>query len=196
MRLVCPVEEFNASRHMGDEFTCGAAADPGAGERVPRLLKARIATARKYTPGGACPIRTARRSRHRCGRSTARPTVDAAELALKEFEQQYGQQYPGAVDVWRNAWPELVPFLHYPVELRKIVHCTDTNDRVDQLPITQDHQEPRPFPRQGRTGETDLPWAAQYFERRMRLLGRHRNLQLDCGVEHTRQAVPGPVTLC
>jgi hypothetical protein len=25
----------------------------------------------------------------------------------------YGQQYPGAIDVWRNAWPEFVLFLDY-----------------------------------------------------------------------------------
>jgi putative transposase len=53
------------------------------------------------------------------------PTVEGAELALKEFDQQFGQQYPGAVDVWRNAWPEFVPFLDYPIELRKIVYTTD-----------------------------------------------------------------------
>ncbi|GFG86928.1 hypothetical protein MALGJ_36040 [Mycolicibacter algericus] len=27
------------------------------------------------------------------------PTVDGAELALKEFDQQFGTQYPGAIDV-------------------------------------------------------------------------------------------------
>jgi len=53
------------------------------------------------------------------------PTVDGAELALKEFDQQFGQHYPGAIDVWRNAWPEFVPFLDYPVELRKIVYTTN-----------------------------------------------------------------------
>jgi putative transposase len=53
------------------------------------------------------------------------PTVDAAELALKEFDSAYGQQYPGAIDVWRNAWPEFVPFLDYPVELCKVVHITN-----------------------------------------------------------------------
>ena len=38
------------------------------------------------------------------------PTADAAELALKDFDAAYGQQYPGVIDVWRNAWPEFVPF--------------------------------------------------------------------------------------
>lgn len=59
------------------------------------------------------------------------PTVDGAELALKEFDAAYGQQYPGAVDVWRNAWPEFVPFLDYPVELRKIVYTTNAIESIN-----------------------------------------------------------------
>ena len=38
VRLVCPVDEFNASRHVGDDSPAvAAAADPGAGERVLRV---------------------------------------------------------------------------------------------------------------------------------------------------------------
>jgi putative transposase len=59
------------------------------------------------------------------------PTVDAAELALTEFDTSYGQQYPGAIDVWRNAWPEFVPFLDYPVELRKIVYTTNAIESIN-----------------------------------------------------------------
>jgi putative transposase len=59
------------------------------------------------------------------------PTVEAAELALKEFDRRYGQQYPGAIDVWRNAWPEFVPFLDYPVELRRIVYTTNAIESIN-----------------------------------------------------------------
>jgi len=48
------------------------------------------------------------------------PSVDAAELALEEFH--FGRQYPGSVAVRKRAWPELVPFLDYPPELRKVVY--------------------------------------------------------------------------
>ncbi|TVS86524.1 transposase, partial [Mycobacterium helveticum] len=51
--------------------------------------------------------------------------------ALKEFDQQFGQHYPGAIDVWRNAWPEFVPFLDYPVELRKIVYTTNAIESIN-----------------------------------------------------------------
>ncbi len=43
------------------------------------------------------------------------PITEAAELALKDFDTQFGAQYPGAIAVWHNAWPEFVPFLHFPV---------------------------------------------------------------------------------
>jgi site-specific recombinase XerD len=51
VRLVCPVDEFNAARHVGED---SPASDPpaaaGTGDRVLQFLKARIATARKYAP--------------------------------------------------------------------------------------------------------------------------------------------------
>jgi putative transposase len=58
-------------------------------------------------------------------------TVEAAELALKDFDTAYGAQYPGAIDVWRNAWPEFVPFLDFPVELRKIVYTTNAIESIN-----------------------------------------------------------------
>lgn len=58
-------------------------------------------------------------------------TTEAAELALKDFDTQFGAQYPGAIDVWRNAWPEFVPFLDFPVELRKIVYTTNAIESIN-----------------------------------------------------------------
>ncbi len=51
VRLVCPVDEFNASRHVGDDSP--AQLPPPTPERVSEFfefLKARIATARNYAP--------------------------------------------------------------------------------------------------------------------------------------------------
>jgi site-specific recombinase XerD len=51
VRLVCPVDEFNASRHVGDDSP--QAMPPPTPERVAEFfefLKGRIATARKYAP--------------------------------------------------------------------------------------------------------------------------------------------------
>lgn len=59
------------------------------------------------------------------------PTLDAAELGLAEFDRQFGTQYPGAVDVWRTAWDEFIPFLDYPPELRKIVYTTNAIESIN-----------------------------------------------------------------
>ena len=54
VRLVCPVDEFNASRHVGDDSP--AQLPPPTPERVLEFfgfLKVRIATARKYRARGS-----------------------------------------------------------------------------------------------------------------------------------------------
>ncbi len=51
VKLICPVDEFNASRHVGDDSP--AEPPPPSPERVSEFfefLKTRIATARKYAP--------------------------------------------------------------------------------------------------------------------------------------------------
>lgn len=59
------------------------------------------------------------------------PTLEGAELALAEFDKTWGAQYPGAVDVWRLAWEEFIPFLDYPVELRRIVYTTNAIESIN-----------------------------------------------------------------
>jgi len=59
------------------------------------------------------------------------PTLEAAELARQEFANQHGTQYPGAVDVWNNAWNEFTPFLDYPAELRKVVYTTNQIESIN-----------------------------------------------------------------
>ncbi|MDT3446958.1 IS256 family transposase [Pseudofrankia sp. BMG5.37] len=59
------------------------------------------------------------------------PTLEAAELGLAAFDKNFGTQYPGAVDVWRHAWTEFIPFLDYPPELRKIVYTTNAIESMN-----------------------------------------------------------------
>lgn len=59
------------------------------------------------------------------------PGVAAAEVALKEFETTFGKQYPGAIEVWKNAWNEFIPFLDYPAELRRIVYTTNLIESIN-----------------------------------------------------------------
>jgi putative transposase len=59
------------------------------------------------------------------------PTLQAAELAFAGFEADFGEQYPGAIDVWRRAWNEFIPFLDYPSELRRIVYTTNAIESIN-----------------------------------------------------------------
>ncbi len=59
------------------------------------------------------------------------PSVEAAETALGDLEKEYGRQYPGAVDVWKRAWAEFIPFLDYPPELRKVVYTTNLIESIN-----------------------------------------------------------------
>ena len=53
------------------------------------------------------------------------PTIEAAELALHQFDHTWGQRYPMSIASWRNHWERLTAFFKYPVELRRIIYTTN-----------------------------------------------------------------------
>jgi putative transposase len=55
----------------------------------------------------------------------------AALRALEAYEQQWGARYPGAINVWRARWSEVVPFLDYPPELRRILYTTNAIESLN-----------------------------------------------------------------
>jgi putative transposase len=59
------------------------------------------------------------------------PSVEAAAIALTDLDTAWGGQYPGVVDVWRRAWDEFIPFLDYPVELRRVVYTTNAIESIN-----------------------------------------------------------------
>jgi putative transposase len=61
----------------------------------------------------------------------ATPSLEAAEIAFKDLDTEWGRQYPGVVDVWRRAWNEFIPFLDYPVELRRVVYTTNAIESIN-----------------------------------------------------------------
>jgi putative transposase len=59
-------------------------------------------------------------------------TVEEAELALKEFAgSDVGRRTPAAVEAWRRAWNEFVPFLDYPPEIRRVVYTTNAIESIN-----------------------------------------------------------------
>jgi putative transposase len=59
------------------------------------------------------------------------PTVEAAEARFEEFAENWRAQYPAMIRSWENAWQEFVPFLEFPVELRKIVYTTNAVESLN-----------------------------------------------------------------
>jgi putative transposase len=52
--------------------------------------------------------------------------ADVALAQLNTFEDEWGARYPAAVQAWRSAWENVIPFLALPDELRKAVYTTNT----------------------------------------------------------------------
>jgi putative transposase len=59
------------------------------------------------------------------------PTLDAAQAQFDEFAETWRERYPAMIDTWERAWPEFVPFLAFPVELRKIVYTTNAIESLN-----------------------------------------------------------------
>jgi putative transposase len=59
------------------------------------------------------------------------PTVEAAQARFGEFAENWQGLYPAMVKSWENAWEEFVPFLEFPVELRRIVYTTNAIESLN-----------------------------------------------------------------
>lgn len=59
------------------------------------------------------------------------PNRDAAQLALDQLEEKWGQKYGYAVKSWRENWEELTAFLDFPLEIRKIIYTTNTIENLN-----------------------------------------------------------------
>jgi putative transposase len=58
-------------------------------------------------------------------------TEDAALSALDAFDQRWGAKYPTVSRLWRTRWPEVVPFLAFPKEIRRILYTTNIIESVN-----------------------------------------------------------------
>lgn len=59
------------------------------------------------------------------------PTVPAAEEHFASFAEDWEPIYPAMIASWRSAWEEFVPFLAFPVELRKVVYTTNAIESLN-----------------------------------------------------------------
>jgi len=59
------------------------------------------------------------------------PTVEAAEVHFADFAEEWDDTYPAMIDSWRRAWPEFIPFLEFPQELRAVVYTTNAVESLN-----------------------------------------------------------------
>jgi putative transposase len=58
--------------------------------------------------------------------------ADAADAALAAFDERWGKQYPMIADSWRTRWPQIIPFLALPDELRRAVYTTNSIENLNR----------------------------------------------------------------
>ena len=59
------------------------------------------------------------------------PTVAAAEAEFETFSDDWRSKYPAMIRSWENSWPEFVPFLEFPADLRKLVYTTNAIESLN-----------------------------------------------------------------
>ena len=56
----------------------------------------------------------------------------AAEAALTAFEAgPCGRKYPAIGQIWRRAWPEVIPFFAFPRDVRRIIYTTNAIEALN-----------------------------------------------------------------
>ena len=58
-------------------------------------------------------------------------SATAAEDALTAFEAKYDAKYPAIGKMWRARWREVIPFLAYPREVRRVLYTTNAIESLN-----------------------------------------------------------------
>lgn len=53
------------------------------------------------------------------------PSATAAEARFAEFAETWRPVYPALVAMWERSWAEFVPFLDFPIEIRRLIYTTN-----------------------------------------------------------------------
>lgn len=58
--------------------------------------------------------------------------ADAGRAALDAFEAgDWGRRYPAIVQIWRRAWPEVIPFYGFAEDVRRIIYTTNSIEALN-----------------------------------------------------------------
>jgi transposase-like protein len=59
------------------------------------------------------------------------PSEAAAKDRFAEFAAEWGERYPAIVRLWESSWAEVVPFLEYDVEVRRVICSTNAIESIN-----------------------------------------------------------------
>lgn len=59
------------------------------------------------------------------------PTEEIALTRLDDFSEKWDEKYPMISKSWRTRWTDLVPFLQYPPEIRKVIYTTNAIESMN-----------------------------------------------------------------
>ena len=58
--------------------------------------------------------------------------ADAALQALEEFDDKWGERFPPISKSWREAWEQVIPFLAFPPEVRRVIYTTNAIEALNR----------------------------------------------------------------
>ena len=59
-------------------------------------------------------------------------TEELAKKYLAEFKEKWDDKYPKISDSWENTWSEIIPFLAYPKDIRKVIYTTNAIESTNR----------------------------------------------------------------
>ena len=58
-------------------------------------------------------------------------SAEEAKLALKDFSKKWDSKYPMISKSWEAKWDQIIPFLAYPKEIRKVIYTTNAIESLN-----------------------------------------------------------------
>ena len=57
---------------------------------------------------------------------------DQAQAELEAFDEKWGQRFPVITQTWLNAWENVIPFLAFPDEVRRVIYTTNAIEALNR----------------------------------------------------------------
>ena len=58
--------------------------------------------------------------------------ADAAVRELERFDERWGVRFPVITQAWRNAWEQVIPFLAFGPEVRRVIYTTNAIEALNR----------------------------------------------------------------